>query len=354
MATISHDVAHVPSAELLKLGEEVLVSQNVPRVDAHYVSWHLVETNLRGTDSHGIARLPHYVRRIQGGSINPRPQVKFERVAASTGLLDGDHGLGHLVMSQAAAEVAKLARETGAGWVAVRNSSHCGALAPLGLKLADQGLIGLVFTHVDPMVLPYGSSQPFCGTNPICIVAPGLNGTSLCLDMATSIIPWNLVMNAANEGVAIPRGWAVDEKGADTTEPKKVAALYPFGQHKGSGLGLMIDALCSLLSGAPFGPNIPKMYGDLTQHRELGGLVGAINIDSFPTALNFRERASEMMKQLASLTAAPGFDKVRYPGEVEVETREKRLKTGIPVGLQTLVDLNELAESVGVKPLQAA
>jgi LDH2 family malate/lactate/ureidoglycolate dehydrogenase len=255
----------------------------------------LVEANLRGTDSHGVARLPHYLSRIAHGSIKPSPSIEFARVAPACGRVDGDHGLGQLVMQRATEEAITLGRETGAGWVAVCNSSHCGALSYFGLSLARAGMIGLVFTHVDPMVLAHGSRAPFCGTNPICLTAPGPEQRALCLDMATSITSWNRVANAALASQPIPPGWAVDQSGQETCDASAVNALYPVGEHKGSGLGLMIDVLCAFLAGAPFGPDIPKMYGDLRQQRRLGGLVGAIDISRFLPLEQFQARVRDLL-----------------------------------------------------------
>jgi ureidoglycolate dehydrogenase (NAD+) len=341
----------VDAMQLQAFTQTILSAQGVPRPDAEYVAWHLVETDLRGTDSHGVARLPHYVRRLQACSIRPTPRIKFERRGASVGIVDGDHGLGHLVMRRASEEAIALARDTGAGWVAVQNSSHCGALAPLGLRLADQGMMGIVLTHVDPMVLPYGATEPFCGTNPLCFTAPGPSGKTFCLDMATSIVPWNLVANAAQERVPIPIGWAVDAEGRDTTDPTAVRALYPFGGYKGSGLGIFIDLFCALLSGAPFGPDIPAMYGDLRQHRLLGGLVGAIDVSAFTSLDSFTARMSAIVARLASLAPSPGTDRVRFPGEPELESRAIRQVEGIPLGARLFADLNELAQEASLPPL---
>lgn len=353
MARISHNTANINASDLLKYTEGVLRAQEVPPTDAKYVSWHLVETNLRGTDSHGVARVPHYVRRLKNGSINPRPKMTFERRSASLGLVDGDYGLGHLVMAKATEHAAELAEASGAGWVAVRNSSHCGALAPFGLNLAERSMLGIVFTHVDPMVLPHGASEPFCGTNPITMTAPGVNGRAFCLDMATSVVPWNLVANAANEQIAIPQGWGVDKNGADTTDPNAVSGLYPFGQYKGSGLGIMIDVFCSMLGGAPYGPDIPSMYGDLTARRQLGGLVGAIAIRPYEDPEEVRRRVTEMGRRLGGLRKAKGVDRVRFPGEPELEMKERRQRDGIPIGLRTLAELNGLADEFGLSRLVA-
>jgi len=311
----------------------------------------LVEANLRGVDSHGVARLPHYLRRIRHGSIEPRPKITLERVSASTALLDGGHGLGHLVMNRAAHHAIAIARESGAGWVAVRNSSHCGALSHPGLLIANAGMIGMAFTHVDPMVLPHGAREPFCGTNPLCFTAPGENGQALCLDMATSVTPWNSIENAILEGVPIPLGWAVDAEGCDTVDPSCVRAIYPVGGYKGSGLGLLIDVFCSLLSDGPYGPDIPRMYGDLSQRRLLGGLVGAIDVSRFVPESRFRRRVSEMIARWGRLKPAEPGGRVLYPGEPEMLTRVERLRNGIPLGGALVEQFNQLAHEYQVPPL---
>jgi len=353
MARIEHQTIAVDSERLLAFCRAVLLAQDVPEADAGYVAWHLVETNLRGTDTHGVARLPHYVRRLKAGSIRARPDIRFEERGASAGIVDGGDGLGHLATLEATECAARLAERSGAGWVSIRNSSHCGALAPYGLRLAERGMIGIVFTHVDPMVMPFGGAGPFCGTNPICLSAPGADGRTLCLDMATSLVPWNLVANAAAEGVPIPRGWGVDGNGEETTDATAVRALHPFGAHKGSGLGIMIDVFCSMLSGAPFGPDIPRMYGDLGERRRLGGLVGAIAIAPFLDRAVFERRVSEMAARLGDVPPARGFERVRFPGEPELETKRQRLAAGIPVGVGVFAELGELAASCGLPPLEA-
>jgi len=335
---------------------ELLRAAGLVENDSQYVAEALVATNLRGIDSHGVARLPHYLRRIQCGSIRPRPTIKLERLSPALARCDGDHGLGHLVMRRATQAAIELARESGAGWVAVRNSSHCGALALYGLPIADAGMIGLVFTHVDPMVFPFGAKKAFCGTNPVCITAPrasagaeDLATGALCLDMATSKVPWNTVANAAMEGVPIQSGWAVDDNGRDTTVAEQVVALYPMGEYKGSGLGLLIDVLCSMLSDSPYGPDIPKMYGDPTQQRRLGGLVGAIDIQHFIPLDRFFSRVSELVTRWCSLPSAQPNGQVLFPGQPELHTRRQRLREGVPLGMRLVKELEQLAVQYGMK-----
>jgi ureidoglycolate dehydrogenase (NAD+) len=343
-----HSESRTVSAErLLDFCRRLLVAAGLSADDARVVAESLVEANLRGVDSHGVARLPHYLRRIAHGSINPQPRMRTFQLGPAVARIDGDHGLGQVVMNHATGEAINLAKQAGAGWVSVCNSSHCGALAYYGLRIARAGMIGLVFTHVDSFVLPYGSRQPFCGTNPICLTAPGRGDDALCLDMATSAVPWNTIVNAALEKVSIPLGWGVDSDGHDTTDPGAVTSLYPVGTYKGSGLGLMIDVLCAILGGAPMGPDIPKMYGDLTARRLLGGLVGAIDISRFVALETFQQRVSELIRRWNALRPNEGVERVLYPGEPEAMHRERRSREGIPIGMEVLKQLQALAQSHG-------
>ena len=351
----SHPVDH---NALREFGTRLFVAAGLIEADARLVTDTLVMSSLRGIDSHGVARIPHYLRRIRMGSIKPRPRITTQALSASTARIDGDHGLGQLVMHRATETAVQLAKDTGAGWVSVSDSSHCGALAYYGLKIADAGMIGIVFTHVDPMVIPYGARKPFCGTNPICITAPrasqgaALHDTgAICLDMATSKIPWNIVMNAAIEKVPIELGWGVDKEGNNTTRPEDVVGLYPFGDYKGSGLGLMIDVFCSLLSDAPYGPDIPVMYGDLNQRRHLGGLVGAIDISRFVPIERFHARTRELLERWNAQTPCKEGERVLFPGEPELIEQQSRLRKGIPIGQHVLCELDEAADSYGVDRL---
>lgn len=350
MPQIRFDCRSVDPHELREFSAGMLRVAGLGDEDARVVADSLVEANLRGVDSHGVARLPHYLRRIRHGSINPRPQIRVEVLGPAAARVDGDRGLGQLVMLTAAEQAIELARRAGSAWVAVANSSHCGALAYYGLRIAEAGMIGMVFSHVDTMVLPHGSKEPFCGTNPLCITSPRAadgsgNGSTgaLCLDMATSKVPWNTVANAATEGVPIEEGWAVDADGNGTTDAGAVVSLHPFGAYKGSGLGLVIDVLCAMLSDSPFGPDIPKMYGDLGEPRRLGGLVGAIDIGRFVPLSRFHARVAELLQRWGALAPCEPGGRVLFPGEPEMIERERRLREGIPLGLRLLGELEALA-----------
>lgn len=340
----------VDAEQLKNVSIELFRTSGLRDEDASLVTETLVQASLRGVDSHGVARIPHYLRRIEAGSVKARPLITCERRGMSSAIVDGDDGLGQLAMARATDEVVSLASNSGAGWVAVRNSSHCGALSYYGLQTVQANMIGIVLTHVDPMVVPHGACKPFCGTNPICIAVPGPSQRqTLCLDMATSITPWNSVMNAVTDQVAIPIGWGIDAAGRDTTDPNKVKAIYPFGSYKGSGLGLMIDVLCAMLGGAPIGPDIPAMYGDLTKRRMLGGLVGAIDIGRFVDAAVFCERVGDLIQRWTSLPVAEGHDRVLFPGQLELLTHEQRLRDGIPLSPGVVEELKGATQQLGLE-----
>ena len=316
--------------------------------NAALVARSLVESNLRGIDSHGVARLPHYLNRIKHGSIQPRPKIEVNKRAAALASVDGGHGMGQLAMHRATSEAIALAREAGTGWVAVENSTHCGALAFYGLQIARAGMIGIVFTHSDSMVVPHGAMHAFCGTNPICLVAPGENGEDLCLDMATSIVPWNTISNAAIENVSIPDSWAVDGEGIATTNPKAVRGVHAFGAHKGSGLGLMVDVFCSFLIGTPYGTHIAAMYGDPSKQRLLGGLVGAIDIEKFRPAAQFRAGIAHLIQEWTTQLRRNPNESVLYPGQPELVARKQRLAEGIPLGVNVLKLFGDLSHELDV------
>lgn len=348
---MSSSMLYIDSVALCRFASDTLVSLGMDVEDAQLVADSLVEADLRGTDTHGVARLPHYVRRIRQGSVEVRPHIDVTQVAPALARLDGGHCLGQIANARAADLAIELARTAGAGWVSIANSSHCGAMSYFGMKIARAGMVGFAFTHVDPMVVPFGASEPFCGTNPICITAPGRDGQTLCLDMATSVTPWNAVANAEIEGQPIPKDWGVDVQGKSTTDPSSVVGLRPTGGYKGSGLGMMIDVLCAMLSNSPYGPDIPRMYGDLSERRRLGGLIGAIDIERFVSIDVFQQRVSEMISRWGALRSEESGQGVLYPGEKEERIKKERLVSGIPIGQGVRQSLDEMAKEAGTSPL---
>jgi ureidoglycolate dehydrogenase (NAD+) len=327
---------HLPAEKLRRLAAAELVACGVPRADARLVADSLVQTSLWGIDSHGIARLPHYLRRLQTGSIEPKPVMRFSATGPCTGTLDGGHGLGILVCHRAMEEAIKLAQANGVGIVGCYHSTHCGAIGLYGRQAAKEGLIGIVFTHSDAFVIPHGGHTPFLGTNPICITVPSDEGQPVCLDMSTAATTMNRIMNARREGQPLPAGVALDRDGQPTTDARAVTALFPMAEHKGYALAFLIDILCGPLNGMPFGPHIPPMYAGLTARRNLGSLLMALDPRRFAGGGSLSAVVAQMVQEARRQPRAAPDVEVLVPGDPEYRAERVRSVAGIPVepGLQ--------------------
>ncbi|MFY0653465.1 MAG: Ldh family oxidoreductase [Cyclobacteriaceae bacterium] len=326
----------IQSDSLINWGQTCLMKKGLSEDDAQFVSSSLVQTSLWGIDSHGIARLPHYMSRIEAGSLNPTPQLKTESTGPCTANFDGDHGLGIVVVGEATRQAISIAQKNGVAVVGIKESSHCGAIGIYGRMIAEAGLIGIVFTHSDAFVAPHRGQEKFLGTNPICISAPNAKARPVCLDMATSAIPFNYIMNARNENKNIPDDVAYDDQGNPTEDPHQVAALRPMAEHKGYALAFMIDLLCGTLNGMPWGPNIGPMYEQLNRKRHLGSLVIAIDPKRFFGGGNFSETVLAMAESARKQKASNPDEPVLVPGDDQYAKEKERLEQGIPVeaGLQ--------------------
>jgi ureidoglycolate dehydrogenase (NAD+) len=320
----------VPAERLTAWATGALQAVGMPTEDAALLARSLVQTNLWGIDSHGLARLPHYLDRIIRGSIKARPQMVFTRTGPGTGQLAGDQGQGIVVAFRANAHAMDLAREAGIGAVGVNDSSHCGAIGLYTREAARQGFIGIAFTHADSIASPHGGTRPYFGTNPIAIAVPRQGGEPVCLDMATTSIPWNRVMNARREGHPLPPDVAIDAAGHPTTDPQAAIAVTPLGGegygHKGYALALMVDLLCGPLNGAPYGRHIPSMFGDLDAPRRIGAFLVAIDPLRFAGGAMLPAVVAQMA---AELTQEPGSP--RMPGDPERDHETARRRDGIPV-----------------------
>ena len=313
------------------------------RIDCH------VQTRLWGVDSHGVARLGHYLSRIAAGSIEPRPKIRVRRTGPCTAQVDGGHGHGIVVCHRAMDEAIKLAQKNGIGAVGVSNSTHCGATALYGRQAARAGLIGIAFTHSDAFVAPHGGTKKFLGTNPICITVPTNDPEHpLCLDMATSAVPYNRVMNYRREKRALPLGWALDARGQPTTDAQAVECLLPLAGHKGYALAFMIDLLCGPLNGMPYGPHIPPMYRQLGHHRRLGSFFMAIDPARFGGGKKLPSVATKMAKEARAQPRADAKASVLAPGDPEHRSAERRAREGIPVEPGLRKEIERWSKRLGV------
>ena len=320
---------------------------DLPEDDARCLAESLVQTSLWGIDSHGIARLTHYLNRLTHGSIQARPEIVVTRSGPGTAQVAGDRGLGHVVAHRANRLAIELARENGIGAVGVSDSSHCGAVGLYSRVAAREGLIGMAFTHSDKIAAPFGGHRPFLGTNPISLAFPREGSEPVCLDMATTSIPWNRVMNARREGAAIAPGVAVDGEGGDTTDAQAANALRPLGGpdygHKGYGLALIVELLCGPLNGNPYGPQIGPMYAELERPRRIGAFFVAIDPMRFAGGPMFAATVEHMARALAAEPGAP-----RMPGDPELAAQAKRRVEGIPIEPGLTAEMRAWSSRLGV------
>lgn len=321
----------VPAAKLRRLAKSKLEARGLSRADATLVAESLVQTSLWGIDSHGLARLPHYLRRLAAGSIEAKPQLGFTATGPCTGTLEGGHGLGILVCHRAMEQAIRLAETQGVGVVGCRHSTHCGAIGLYGRQAAKRGLIGIAFTHSDAFVVPHGGTKAFLGTNPICIAVPSEKGPPVCLDMSTAATTMNRIMNARRDGRPLPMGVAVDARGRPTTDAAAAAALFPMAEHKGYALAFLIEILCGPLNGMPFGPHIPIMYGDLSVRRNLGSLMIALDPRRFAGGEALPAVVAQMAREARLQPRAAPDTAVLVPGDPEYRTERIRAAEGIPL-----------------------
>lgn len=336
----------IPADELKRLVSALFQSRGLSARDAGIMADSLVHANLRGIDSHGVMRAPHYLQRIEAGSINPNPNPTTTRTGPATATIDGDHGFGQVTNWDGMELAIDIAREAGVGFVGVSHSNHCGALSFFTHRALDARMIGIAFTQTDKGVVPFGGRVPFCGTNPLCFAIPSESGPPIVLDMATSTVAGGHIYKARMENKPIPPTWALDSDGKPTTDPHKAAFWTPAAGAKGYGLGVVIDVLTGLLSGGTFGPHIPIMYGDYDKHRNLCHLLAAIDPSRFAGSDTFLKSVAAMVADIHQAPAADGFDRVMAPGEPEYLRAIERAKSGIPLD-ETL--LNQLRDMLPVK-----
>jgi len=313
---------------LRKFCEEVLESVHVPHSDAVVTADIIIQAERFGVSSHGLVRLPHYITRIRNGSIKSKPNIQIVKEGTGSALVDGDNGLGHVVSHFAMRKAIELGRKA-PSFVGVRRSSHFGIAGYYALMAAKEGMIGFSFTHADVILAPYGGSEARLGSNPLAIAIPCDGPHPLLLDISTSAVAWGKIIVARERGEAISPEWAIDAAGHPTTNPNEARVLLPFGGHKGYGLALLVELLCGVLTGSPFGRQIPAMYSDLTKPRNLGHLFGVLRADSFVDMIEFKSRARELADEMRSTKPAPGFKRVIVPGDLEFESQSKIDQDGI-------------------------
>ncbi len=317
----------------------------------------LVGASTRGVDTHGIRLLPHYIKALTGGRINGTPNLEYTRLSGGTGRLDADDGFGHLAGYRAVEEGMRLADENGIGAVTVTNSSHFGAAGSYTIPAAEAGYLAIALCNSDKLVLAYDGIIPFHGTNPISFSAPVADGRPYLIDMATSSIPLNKVLQYRAIDCPLPPDVAVDDQGNMTTDASRTVALLPVGGagygFKGAALAGMCEVLSSALTGMAFSNHLLSMGGaDYSTHRHLGHFFLIMKPEAFIAPNLYQQYMAEYLAELRCQPAKPQT-RVMAPGDREWTEEAARRQTGIPLDSAVWAEFVELAANFGLAPLAA-
>src|SRR5947199_2212216 len=351
-----------PVEALCEFSTRMFLHFGVPKTDAMQAAEVLACADLRGIDSHGVARLRTYFEMLALGRINPGPQIKIVRSTLSTATVDGDNGLGLVVGPQSNRMAMDMAEKAGSGWVSVRNTNHYGIAGYYVLKALERDLIGWAMTNSTKLVAPLWAAERMLGTNPIAIGFPGKEEPAIVIDMATSAVAYGKIEIARGRGESIPEGWAVDSEGRDTTDPNAMingGALLPLGSdrerggHKGYGLAIMVDVLCGVLSGANWGPFTPPFalrqeIPSRSVGTGIGHFFGAMQIDGFIDRDSFKRQIDDYIRVSRPTQPAPGTSGPLLPGDPEREAEKWRSKNGIPLIAPVLEELRDISQKTRI------
>lgn len=334
---------------LRMFAREVLERAGVPGKDADTVAECLVLGDLRGVGSHGMIRLPVYVRRLYAGVVKENPSIQVIRPYSSVALVDGDNGLGPVVGMRAMDVAIELAKTNGIGFVGVRRSNHFGVGAFYVQRAIENGCVGCAISNAPPNMAPFGGRQRFLGTNPFAVGVPAAKHSPLVFDASSSVAARGKIIAAAKQGAPIPSGWAVDPEGNPTTDPDLAlaGAVLPFGGAKGSAISFIIDLLAGALTGASFGPRLNTLE-NLEAEQNLGHIFLAIRPDIFMPLEAVTERTDEIFASLIASPPAVGTERVLLPGEIELKAESANRAQGVPLSEEVVNELVELGDRAGV------
>jgi L-2-hydroxycarboxylate dehydrogenase (NAD+) len=358
----SVDTKLFPAETLREFCARVFMYFGASKSDAAQAADVLAAADLRGIDSHGVARMSSYVGLLSEGLINPKPQIKVLRSTPSTATVDGDNGLGLVVGPRANQMAIELAEKAGSGWVSVMNTNHFGIAGYYVLKAVAREMIGWAMTNSTAIVAPLWGIERMLGTNPIAVAFPGNNEPPIVIDMATCTAAYGKIEMALRKGEQIAEGWAIDSQGHSTRQPADVingGALLPLGSdrerggHKGYGLAVMVDLLSGALSGANWGPFAPPfalrhVIPTRSVGKGIGHFFGALRIDGFIDADAFKSQVDEYIRVFRATKPAPDTNGPLIPGDPEREAERIRRDNGVPLILPVIEELRSISKRTGI------
>jgi LDH2 family malate/lactate/ureidoglycolate dehydrogenase len=344
----------VSVAQLSRYITTAMQALGLPDADAATVGRLMAQADLQGADGHGVIRLPQYSRRILAGGVNVKPNIQVVQERAAMALIDGDNGMGHLVMQQATELAIQKARTCGIAWVGSRFSNHAGPASLYARMPLAHDMLGLYFAVGNANHLPpWGGLDMLLSTNPIAVAIPTAEEAPIVLDMATTVAAYGKVKAKAQRGEMMPEGWMIDRQGQPLLDPKRSEEgfLMPIGGYKGYGLSLVVGLLAGTLNGAAMGRAVIDFNHDDHSVTNTGQAIAVIDPAAFGDVGEFKARVDQLVRELRGSERMPGVDRIWLPGEQSEAKRTTYERDGIPIAPALLTQLNTVSAQLKVPSL---
>ena len=334
--------------------ESAMLALELPKDHAKTVAEYMASADLQGSDGHGVIRLPQYSRRILAGGVNTRPNITIESERAATALVNGDNGMGHVVMKYATELAIKKAKQSGMAWVGSRLSNHAGPASLYSRMALDHDMVGLYFAVGNANHLPaWGGLDMLLSTNPISVAVPTHKETPIVLDMATTVAAYGKVKAKAQKGEMMPEGWMIDFNGQPLLDPKRSEEgfLLPIGGYKGYGLSLIVGILAGTLNNAAMGRSVIDFNHDDSSVTNTGQAIAIIDPAAFGEPQAFKERVDQLIRELKASKKMPGVERIWLPGEQSALKCADYTINGIPISDGLKKQLDAVSEKLGIPKL---
>jgi L-2-hydroxycarboxylate dehydrogenase (NAD+) len=354
MTNMSQEPIRVPADRLATFIARAFTATGLSAEDSGALAQLMVEADLRGSDTHGVIRLPLYARRIRAGGVNAKPNIRTVSDRPSAALIDGDNAMGHLVMRRAAALAIEKAKATGIGWVGARMSNHAGPAALYVTMPLKHDMIGLYFAVGSSNHLPpWGGSESLLGTNPMAVAVPAMDEPPIVLDMSPTVAAYGKVRLKAQRGEQMPVGWMIDREGKPLTDPKRAdeGHLLPIGDYKGSGLSLIIGLLAGALNRAALGREVIDFVKEADKATNTGQAIAAIAVEAFLPPLEFKRAVDQVIRDIRNSPRLPGVERIWLPGEQSHAKLVDRRAHGVPMPKVLRESLDAVARDLAIAPL---
>jgi LDH2 family malate/lactate/ureidoglycolate dehydrogenase len=339
----------VDAEKLQALVTAIFEHCNMQRADAALLTDSLVFADLSGVHSHGVLRVPEYVKKLTVGGVNPHGRPSIVRDCGGCIVVDGGNSMGQIGATFAMREVLQRAYTFGLAAAGIRGSNHCGAMAYFARMALAHDMIGIATTNALPTMAPWGGAERILGINPLAVAIPTAQEPPIVYDAAFSGSSHGKLRIYQQKGLKIPEGWALDKEGRPTTDPMTAidGLLAPIGGFKGAGLAMIMGILSSMLSGAAYGTELGDIVNGPAPGQD-GHFVLALRVSAFTDVNNFKTRVDAAINQIHASHLAPGFERTYAPGEVEHLNRANYRREGIPLNAVTVTDVAKVAEQFGL------